>query len=51
MTAGTRGMLWMLGAALFFSMSVGFVRHLSATLNTFEIVFLRQVIGVVFMIP
>jgi drug/metabolite transporter (DMT)-like permease len=44
-------MLWMLGAALFFSASVGFVRHLSDTLSTFEIVFLRQVIGVLFMIP
>lgn len=51
MTPGTRGMLWMLGAALFFSASVGFVRHLSDTLTAFEIVFLRQVIGVVFMIP
>lgn len=41
----------MLGAALFFSTSVGFVRHLSDTLNTFEIVFIRQLIGVVFMVP
>lgn len=44
-------MLWMLGAALFFSTSVGFVRHLSDTMTSFEIVFLRQVIGIVFMIP
>jgi len=51
MTPGTRGMLWMLCAALFFSTSVGFVRHLSNTLQAFEIVFLRQLIGVVFMIP
>ena len=51
MTPGTRGMLWMLGAALFFSISVGFVKHLSTTLAAFEIVFLRQLIGVVFMIP
>lgn len=51
MTPGTRGMLWMLGAALFFSTSVGFVKHLSTTLSAFEIVFLRQLIGVVFMIP
>lgn len=51
MTAGTRGMLWMLGAALFFSASVGFVRHLSETLNTFEIVFIRQLVGVIFMVP
>jgi drug/metabolite transporter (DMT)-like permease len=41
----------MLGAALFFSTSVGFVRHLSDTLNTFEIVFIRQLMGVVFMVP
>ena len=51
MTPGTRGMVWMLGAALFFSASIGFVRHLSDTLNTFEIVFIRQLIGVVFMVP
>ena len=51
MTPGTKGMLWMLGAALFFSTSVGFVRHLSDSLNTFEIVFIRQLIGVVFMVP
>lgn len=51
MTPGTRGMLWMLCAALFFSTSVGFVRHLSNSLNTFEIVFLRQVIGLAFMVP
>ena len=51
LTPGTRGMLWMLGAALFFSMSVGFVKHLSHTLTSFEIVFLRQLIGLVFMVP
>lgn len=51
MTAGTRGMLWMLGAALFFSASVGFVRYLSDVMSTFEIVFARQLMGFLFMLP
>jgi len=51
MTAGSRGMLWMFAAAVFFSTSVGFVRQLSDTLSTFEIVFIRQLMGITFMIP
>ena len=44
-------MLWMFAAAVFFSTSVGFVRQLSDTLSTFEIVFIRQLMGITFMIP
>lgn len=51
MSAATRGMLWMLAAALFFSASVGFVRYLSDIMSTFEIVLFRQAIGLAFMLP
>lgn len=51
MSATTGGMLWMLAAALFFSASVGFVRHLSDIMSTFEIVLFRQVIGLALMLP
>ena len=51
MSSSSRGMLWMLGAALFFSASVGFVRYLSDFMSTFEIVFFRQIMGLAFMLP
>jgi len=51
MSSATRGMLWMFGAALFFSASVGFVRYLSDVMSTFEIVLFRQIIGMAFMLP
>ncbi|NQU72167.1 MAG: DMT family transporter [Rhodospirillales bacterium] len=51
MTPSSRGMLYMLGAALMFSASVGYVRYLSDLMSTFEIVFFRQVMGLVFMLP
>jgi len=51
MSAATRGMLWMFGAALFFSASVGFVRYLSDIMSTFEIVLFRQLMGLAFMLP
>jgi drug/metabolite transporter (DMT)-like permease len=41
------GVLWMTAAALFFSIAIGFVRHLSDTYTTFEIAFFRQVLGIV----
>ncbi len=41
------GVLWMTAAALFFSIAIGFVRHLSDTYTTFEIAFFRQVLGMV----
>lgn len=46
-----RGMLWMGAAALCFSAMFGFIRHLSDTFSTFEIVFLRQVMGLCVMGP
>ena len=51
MTASARGMLWMFGAALFFSASVGFVKYLSGSMTPFQIVFVRQIMGVAFMLP
>ncbi len=36
----------MTAAALFFSVAIGFVRHLSDTYTTFEIAFFRQVLGI-----
>lgn len=44
-------MLFMLGAAVMFSASVGYVRYLSDFISTFEIVFFRQVMGLMFMLP
>ena len=51
MTAGTRGMLWMLGAALFFSASVGFVRYLTDSMSSFQVVLFRQILGFMCMLP
>lgn len=51
MNSSSRGMLWMLGAALFFSASVGYVRYLSDFMSTFEIVFFRQIMGLAIMMP
>ncbi len=41
------GVLWMAAASLFFSVAIGFVRHLSDTYTTFEIAFFRQALGIV----
>lgn len=46
-----RGIVLMAAAALFFSLSFSFVRYLSDYISTFEILFLRQVLGMVFMLP
>jgi drug/metabolite transporter (DMT)-like permease len=51
MTPSSRGMLFMLGAAVMFSASVGYVRYLSDFISTFEIVFFRQLMGFAFMLP
>lgn len=51
MNPSSWGMLFMLGAALAFSASVGFVRYLSNYMSTFEIVFFRQIMGLAFMLP
>jgi drug/metabolite transporter (DMT)-like permease len=41
------GVLWMMAAALAFSVAIGFVRFLSDTYTTWEIAFFRQVLGIV----
>ena len=51
MNPAIRGVFWMAGAALCFSVSIGLVRQLSESMSTFEIVFLRQLLGAVVMIP
>lgn len=51
MNPSIRGVFWMAGAALCFSASIGFVRHLSEFMSTFEIVFLRQLLGAAVMAP
>ena len=49
--APLQGVLWMAAAALCFSVSIGLVRHLSDSVSTFEIVFFRMVLGIIFMVP
>jgi drug/metabolite transporter (DMT)-like permease len=51
MNPSIRGVFWMAGAALCFSVSIGLVRQLSESMSTFEIVFLRQLLGAVVMLP
>ena len=46
-----RAAVWMCLSALFYTVSVTIVRYLSNTLPTFEIVFLRNFLGLVFMLP
>ena len=40
-----KGILWMALAAVFFSIAVGLMRHISETIVAFEQTFWRQVIG------
>lgn len=49
--APLRGILWMVVAAFFFSVSVGIVRHLSDHINAFEQTFWRQLIGLLIIAP
>lgn len=46
-----RGVLWMVAAAVFFSITFGLVRHLSESIHAFEQTFFRQVIGVIILLP
>jgi drug/metabolite transporter (DMT)-like permease len=46
-----QGVLWMVAAAIAFSVTLIMVRYLSAKFTTFEIVFFRQVFGVMIMLP
>jgi drug/metabolite transporter (DMT)-like permease len=45
------GVLWMVAAAIAFSVTITMVRHLSDKFTTFEIVFFRQVFGTLIMLP
>ncbi len=49
--APLQGVLWMVVAAFFFSVSVGIVRHLSEHIHAFEQTFWRQLIGMLIMLP
>lgn len=51
MTRATIGIVWMVCAAMFFAVSVGFVRYLSDFMSTFEVVLFRQVLGMALMVP
>lgn len=45
------GVLWMVAAAIAFSVTITVVRHLSDKFTTFEIVFFRQIFGTAIMLP
>lgn len=45
------GVLWMTGAAIFFSVALALVRHLSQTFTVFEIALFRLGFGVIVMAP
>ncbi len=49
--APIRGLLWMATAAVFFSISIGLVRHISEHINAFEQTFWRQLMGTVILLP
>ncbi|NQV54303.1 MAG: DMT family transporter [Rhodospirillales bacterium] len=46
-----KGIVWMIVAAVFFSISVGLVRYLSGTIDAFEQTFWRQFMGAVILLP
>ena len=46
-----RGPLWMVLAAMGFTVGAGFIRHISAEIHVFEIAFFRCVFGLAFMLP
>ena len=46
-----RAAFWMTTSAMFYTVSVTIVRHLSQTLPTFEIVFFRNFLALPFMLP
>ena len=49
--APIKGALWMVFGAAAFACVAGIVRHVSAELHPFEIVFFRNLFGLVFMLP
>jgi drug/metabolite transporter (DMT)-like permease len=46
-----RGALWMIGASVMVALSAACVRQLSASFSPFELVFLRNVLGTLFLLP
>jgi len=46
-----RGAVWMVVASFFYACTYGTVRHLSTDFGTFQIVFFRSLLGVLFMLP
>lgn len=46
-----RGALWLVGSCVFFASMNAMIRHLSAELSSFEIVFFRNFIGLMVMTP
>lgn len=51
LSAPVRAALWMSASAFGYAVSAVIVRHLSKTLPVFEIAFLRNVFGLLFMVP
>ncbi len=51
LSSSTRGAIWMTLGSAFYACTYAAVRHLSDSFNTFEIVFFRSLLGVVFMLP
>ncbi len=45
------GILWMAAASVFFSISIGLVRHISVDINAFEQTFWRQLMGTLVLLP
>ncbi len=46
-----RGALWMVSSCVFFAVLIALIRHLSATLHPLEIVFFRNLFGMLVMLP
>ena len=49
--AAFTAVLWMIGAAFFFSILSATIRHLSGELHPLQIAFFRNLFGLVFMLP
>lgn len=51
MPGNARGVVWMILAALFYVLTYAVVRYLSQDFSTFQIVFFRSLLGLIFMTP
>ena len=51
LSANVRGALWMAASALAFAAMIVTIRELSASMHTFEIVFFRNLVGTMYMLP